>query len=246
MVYDSKRGRSVLFGGQGRRKNDWPLLGDTWFYADRRWQQWEAGSGKQPEPRCGHSLAFDEETGTVVLFGGIDEGGRSLGDTWLFDGSSWQPVSGPAPPARRYAAFGFDPDLKACVLNGGSEDDAGQRGFGDTWQFRDRTWTRLGKDFDTITHDDHALAYHRTAKRLVMFGGLSGTQSVLMREANGWRTVGAQPLPPRFQCSPLAWDGGLDGLVYYGGEANHGGPQFQRTWVFHLTADATDGKFESL
>ena len=74
MVYDSKRGHSVLFGGQGKRKNDWPSFGDTWFYANRRWQQWDAGSGKQPEPRAGHSLAFDEETGMVVLFGGLGIG----------------------------------------------------------------------------------------------------------------------------------------------------------------------------
>jgi hypothetical protein len=166
----------------------------------------------------------------------------------LFEGGSWQRVSGLAPAARRYAAFAYDPDLKACVLNGGSEDEAGQRSFGDTWQFRDRTWARLSKDMDTITHDDHGLAYHRKAKRLVMFGGLSGNHAVLLRESNGWRTIGAQPLPPRFQCSPLAWDDALDGLVYYGGEESHGGLQFQRTWVLRLTAgaDSARGTFESL
>jgi hypothetical protein len=244
MVFDSRRGQCVLFGGQGRRGITWPMFGDTWTYAERRWRQWDAGSGPRLEPRCGNALAFDEEAGAVVLFGGIALGDRSLGDTWLFDGTSWKEVSGPTPPARRYAAFAFDPDLKGCVLHGGSEDDAGRRGFGDTWLFRDRTWTKLANVVNTPNRDDHGLAYHRAAKRLVMFGGLGGKHGVLVLQEKGWQPVEAQNLPPRFQCSPLAWDDGLGGLVFYGGEARHGGPQFQTTWLLRASA-AADAKPES-
>ncbi len=246
MVYDAQRGQSVLFGGQGKQGNSWLMFGDTWVYAEGRWRQEDAGAGPQPESRCGHALTFDEAAGVVVLFGGIARGDRSLGDTWLFDGSSWQPLAGPAPPARRYAAFAFDPDLKGCVLHGGSEDDAGRRGFGDTWLFRDRAWAQLANAFDTTNRDDHGLAYHRAAKQLVMFGGLGGRQEVLVRREHGWEPVEARNLPPRFQCSPLTWDDGLDGLVYYGGEAHHGGPQFQATWVLRLSAEAgaQPGTFE--
>jgi hypothetical protein len=234
MVYDSRRGQSVLFGGQTKQGGVWPILGDTWTYADRRWRQWRPGTGRQPEPRFGHVLALDEESGLTVLFGGAADVDRSLGDTWLLDGSSWRPVPGPAPPARRYAAFGFDPYLRGCVLNGGSDDEAGERGFGDTWLFSGGTWTRLTRDFDTVLHDDHALAYHRTAKRLIMFGGLGGTHGVRVREAGGWRAVEATALPPRHQCSPLAWNDELDGLVLHGGEAHHAGRQWDTTWVLRV------------
>jgi hypothetical protein len=222
MVQDSLRGQCVLFGGQGNEGRSWPFLGDTWTWSEQRWRRWKTWFGA-------------EEAGLVVLFGGIDPRDRPLGDTWTFDGNSWRSVPGPGPANRRYAAFAYDPDLKGCILNGGSVDDAGREGFGDTWLFRDRTWTRLGPGFDTSVHDDQGLAYHRTAKKLVMFGGLGGSHGVLVREANGWRTARALPLPPRFQCSPLAWDEGLNGLVFHGGEVQHGGPQFDTTWVLRLS-----------
>lgn len=182
-------------------------------------------------------MAFDEEAGEVVLFGGAaSRSGQSLGDTWLFNGDAWRPISGAGPQPRRYAALAYDPTLKGCVLNGGSEDDDSVWAFGDSWLFRDGAWTPLSSGFDVEPHDDHSLAYHRSAKRLVMFGGLAGPHGVRVREASGWRAVEAPPLPPRSQCSPLTWDDGLQGLVFHGGEARHGGPQFGVTWVLRLRA----------
>ncbi len=239
MVYDARRGQCVLFGGQTKEARGFVTLDDTWTYSAQRWRQW-SGRGPRPGPRCGQAMAFDEEAGVVVLFGGAaGRSAESLGDTWLFDGGAWRLVAGPAPPPRRYAALAYDPGLRGCVLNGGSIDDDGARGYGDAWLFRDRTWTRLPTEFDTEVHDDHNLAYHRAAKRLVMFGGLGGPHGVRVREAPGWRRVEASPLPPRGQCSPLVWDDGLDGLVCHGGEARHEGPQFDVTWVLRLAEPST-------
>jgi hypothetical protein len=179
-------------------------------------------------------MAFDEQAGVAVLFGGIDTKLNSLGDTWLFDGTSWQEVSGMNPPARRYAAMAYDPDLKGCVLHGGSEDEAGRRSFGDTWLFQDRTWKRLGKTFDTDPRDDHGFGYHRGAKRLVMLEGVAGARGILVRETTGWRAVEAHPLHPRHQCSPLAWDAELGGLLLHGGESHHEGPQFDATLLLRM------------
>jgi hypothetical protein len=234
MVYDVRRARCVLFGGQGQQGFLMPVLGDTWTYAERQWRPLADESSPRPKPRCGHMLGFDETAEVTVLFGGVDGEGQSLGDTWLFDGSSWQPVRGAAPPARRYAAFAYDPDLKGCVLNGGSADDFGRVGFGDTWLFRERTWTRLPRKFDTALNDDHGLAYHRAAKQLIMFGGLRGRSAVYVREPSGWRQVKALPVPARHQCAPLAWDEGLNGVVYHGGETGQGGRQFDTTWLLQL------------
>jgi hypothetical protein len=237
MVYDGRRAQCVLFGGQGQKGRALPLLADTWIYAKRQWRQVAGQTGPQPTARCGHCLAFDEQEGVVVLFGGVGGNDQSLGDTWVFDGSSWNPVAGPAPPARRYAAFAYAPDLKGCVLNGGSDDESGRRGFKDTWLFQGRSWTCMAASFDTAINDDHGLAYHRVAKRLILAGGLHGPQGVLVREADGWQLAPAQPLPPRYQCSPLVWDAGLEGVLFHGGEAHHGGAQFATTWLLQLSAD---------
>jgi Galactose oxidase, central domain len=230
MVYLDSRERSLLFGGQGDT-ND--FLADTWTYAGQAWQRVKAGPAGPP-PRCGHCMAFDERAGAAVLFGGIDAGMNSLGDTWVSDGNSWREVRGPAPPARRYAALAYDPDLKGCLLHGGSEDEAGRRSFGDAWLFRDNSWMRMAKSFDTDPRDDHGLAYHRGAKRMVMLEGVAGRRGILVRDANGWQPAQADPLHPRHQCSPLAWDADLGGLLLHGGEVHHEGPQFDATLLLRM------------
>jgi hypothetical protein len=181
-------------------------------------------------------MAYDEQTGFAVLFGGIDPRDRPLGDTWLFDGTSWSRVGGPAPPARRYAALAYDPDLKGCVLHGGAEDDRGRRTFGDAWLFGANVWKPLGPNFDTDPRDDHGLGYHRNAKRLVMLEGVGGARGALARVATGWQAVETNPIHPRHQCAPLTWDDELGGLLLYGGESHHGGPQFDKTLLLRMPA----------
>jgi hypothetical protein len=231
MVYDKRRAFSVLFGGQGQ----WgTFFGDTWLYEDRHWSRrrywWN-----RPSPRCGHAMAFDEEAGMTILFGGIDPYDKPLGDTWLFNGDSWRRLRRRGPPARRYAAFAYSPDLHGCVLHGGAVDDLGRKKFGDTWLFRGDAWEGLPDEFETDARDDHGLAYHRAAGALVMLEGVSGARGILQLSSTGWEPVYAAPLHPRHQCSPLAWDDGLNGLVLHGGEAHHGGAQFDTTWVLRVS-----------
>ena len=232
MVYLASREQSILFGGQGQTCN---FFGDTWAYSQKRWQKlrrWPWSSA--PPPRCGHCMTYDEQTGVAVLFGGIDSNNDSLGDTWLFNGTSWKKVRGSGPPARRYAAFAYDPELKGCLLHGGAADDHGSLTFGDIWLFRDHAWKRLAMSFDTDARDDHGMAYHRQAKRLVMLEGVAGARGILVREDVGWRPVEASPLHPRHQCSPLVWDDRLNGLLMHGGESRHGGPQFDMTLLLRI------------
>jgi hypothetical protein len=235
MAFDARRGHAVLFGGQG----DWNLLlRDTWTYADGHWLKWRGGWwARRPSARCGHCLAYDATIGAVVLFGGVGRFDRPLRDTWLFDGSSWQPVPGPAPPARRYAAFAYDPILKGCVLHGGAHDDQGRWTYGDAWLLSEETWRQLGPGFATDPRDDHGLAYHQAAGRLVMLEGLGGARGVLVRGASGWRAAEVRPHHPRHQCSPLVWDEEVGGLLLHGGEARHGGPQFGTTMALRLAAE---------
>ncbi len=240
MVFDSERGCSVLFGGQTRGIGTWPFLDDTWLYEDHCWTKQSGWFWKSPSARCGHAMAFDEESGRTVLFGGISPQGNPLGDTWTFDGRVWSRVKCEGPPARRYAAFAYHPVLKGCVLHGGAVDDEGHFKFGDTWLFREGQWSALSDDFDTDLRDDHGMAFHYAAGRMVMLDGLlrdsNGTikREVLVMTKFGWKTVDVDPLHPRHQCSPLAYDTVLGGLVMHGGEARHGGPQFDETLLLRL------------
>jgi hypothetical protein len=176
-------------------------------------------------------MTFDESAGTTVLFGGIGWFDHPLGDTWLFDGKSWQRLRGRGPSPRRYAALAYDPLLKGCVLHGGAADDAGRRMYGDTWLLVDGVWEPMGSGFDTEPRDDHGLAFHRRARRLVMLEGVGGVRGLLVRGDSGWEPISVENLHPRHQCSPLVWDESIDGLVSHGGEECHGGRQLKATRV---------------
>ncbi len=239
MVFDSERGFTVLFGGQTQDRTGWPMLNDTWTWQDGSWwlQPHRGWFWKSPAHRCGHAMAFDEELGATVLFGGINVHDQPLGDTWIYDGATWSQVKGEGPPARRYASFAFHPELKGCLLHGGAVDDNGRQKFGDTWLFRDSKWTSMGENFDTDARDDHAMAFDHSSGRMLMLEGLlrdhqgSVKREVLMLSSGGWRTIKVNPLHPRLQCSPLAYAPKLGGLVMYGGETGHGGDQFEETLV---------------
>jgi hypothetical protein len=75
------------------------------------------------------------------------------------------------------------------------------------------------------------MAYHKSAKRLVMLDGLQGQRGVLVRDSDRWKKRETKPLHPRLQCSPLVWDETQDGLVMHGGELGQGDRQYDYTWV---------------
>ncbi|WP_422929332.1 Kelch repeat-containing protein [Singulisphaera sp. PoT] len=231
MVFDEERGVTVLFGGQSQFM--W-MLGDTWTFANGSWQRLRLSWWRRPGPRCGHAMAFDKTTRQVVLFGGIGTWKGTLGDTWTFDGSCWTRIRGEHPPARRYASFAYDPRLQGCILHGGAVDDRGAQKFGDTWLFRDGNWEPFPETFDTDTRDDHGLAFHRSAKTMVMLEGIGAPRGLLVASPSGWERARCAPLHPQHQCSPLAWDDSLNGLVLHGGERYHAGPQFDATMVLRI------------
>jgi len=107
--------------------------------------------------------------------------------------------------------------------------------------FRDRSWSPLPDSFATDPRDDHGLAYHRAAQVLVMRKGVAGARGLLALSPSGWRPAVAEPLHPRHQCSPLAWDDVLGGLILHGGEARHGVPSSTRpsSWVSSRTKAGT-------
>jgi hypothetical protein len=231
MVYDPVRQGTVLFGGQDNRG---AFLHDTWFYQQRRWRKEGSWFSGRPGRRCGHAMAFSEDMGVTVLFGGINVKDEPLGDTWLYDGRHWRPVPGPAPPRRRYTAFAYHPGLRGCVLHGGAHDDLGHWKYGDTWLFRESAWSKLPDSCTSDVRDDHALAFHRAAGAFLMLGGLWANAVALALTPAGWISADVGPPPATRQCAPVAYDPTLNGLVLHGGETHHRGFQFDHTLVLRL------------
>jgi hypothetical protein len=180
-----------MFGGSPKAQGE-SWHNDTWVYQDGQWSAGPAAPGGL-SPRGGSTMAYDPDIGKIVLFGGSDAvWPPHLTDTWLYDGSSWQP--GPAAPAgltaREGAQMVYDPDIHSLVLFGGS----GTEPYAETWLFDGSAWTRgpatpsamgpriyFGMTYDPLVH------------RVVVAGG-DGGSDVWMFDGASWAAGPALPV----------------------------------------------------
>ena len=93
MAYDQATGQLVLFGGgkilkSGRVR----FLDQTWTWTGTTWTQQSPAT--HPSARYGASMAYDQATGQLILFGGaINSGKVTYGDTWAWNGTTWTQLS---------------------------------------------------------------------------------------------------------------------------------------------------------
>ena len=66
-------------------------------------------------------MAYDPAHNRVILFGGRNAAGAALGDTWLWNGTTWTDVTATAngPSARFGAVMAYDAVRQTVVLFGG-------------------------------------------------------------------------------------------------------------------------------
>jgi hypothetical protein len=127
LVFESARGRVVLFGGTGSTGAE---LSDTWEWDGTDWLQRTPLTS--PPARYGHTLAYDSARGRVVLFGGNWFG--SVSDTWEWDGTNWLRRAPSTSPGLRYQhALAYDTARSRLVLFGGSGSLAVS--LSDTWEY---------------------------------------------------------------------------------------------------------------
>jgi hypothetical protein len=140
IAYDAAREQVVLFGGQA----DCDDLGcfpfkDTFTWEGSAWERRRPATS--PGRRATMGMAYDEAHGQVVLFGGNQNfiGGRVLGDTWTWDGSTWTRQFPETRPSRRAAVgMAYDAARGEIVLFGGWSYEAV---FAETWTYDGTTWT---------------------------------------------------------------------------------------------------------
>ena len=134
----------------------------------------------------------------------------------------------------------FKPIPGSCTAVDGDESGRpsrrprGAAGEWSIWTIENKRSCSGGKANSTSSLETHALGYHRVAKRMVMLDGVVGKPGILVRDANGWRAVEANPLHPRHQCSALAWNPDLGGLLMHGGEARQKRPRFDATLLLRM------------
>ena len=91
-------------------------------------------------------------------------------DTWEWDGTEWTQVADTGPSVRAVHSMIYDFTEKAIVLFGGYDQySTPELLFGDTWKFKDHTWTKVSDMGPVPTAHGHMIY---TGKRGIFFGGL--------------------------------------------------------------------------
>lgn len=224
MVYDPGNGTVLLFGGKDGTNN---LLGDTWLWNGSVWEEVYT-VGSSPSPRYSASVAYDDRSGKIYLFGGYD-GNTVLNDLWAWDGKEkrWSLVTANVEklPPRKGALFSQGPGGQ-ILLFGGQDPDT-YAIYTDFWSYDSsagaaRTWTEIpppspqGRAFPAFATDERN-------GQVLLFGG--GRVFDLISFGDTWSWDGGnwvkrspdQPPPPR-GFAAMAYDG--EGILLFGGSGN--------------------------
>jgi N-acetylneuraminic acid mutarotase len=182
VAYDPGTQRLIMFSGgeePGFSSETWTYdpVADTWTTSPT------SAPSRYPTPRIGHVLAYDPNTGKLIMFGGGTRGfdsrtlkiGDLLNDTWAYDpvANTWTNLrpSGSVPEPRYMYAMAYDPSIRKVVLFGGM---SATGRFGDTWAYDPvaNTWTKLepaGKP--PAPRAFASLVYDNASRLLILFGG---------------------------------------------------------------------------
>lgn len=235
LVYDSARGRVVLFGGKdttGTNRNDtWIWDGDNWM------QEFPANS---PPQRTNHAMTYDPVSKASVLFGGLGSVvPLSLGDTWLLQEDvvvTWHKLS-PAtiPSPRALHALASDHVRKEVVLFGGLAKETNQSD--ETWVWNGFDWKRRFPTLVPPGRYSHAMAFDSARGEVVMWGGNTRTAGSQGNDTWIWDGDNWSPRSPAVSPPPLAkpemvFDA-VSGEILLYGIGQQGGGTTGRTWAWN-------------
>jgi hypothetical protein len=139
LVYDNIRKRHVLYGGGTTDSTS--VLAEVWEFDPTGNGTWTRQADSDAGRRWGQASAFDRSRGNMVVFGGVDQNGAVLGDTWIYNGTSWtQYTAAPSPSARGGARMIYDSTRGKIVIFGGIN---GSTAPNDTWEWDGSSWQEI-------------------------------------------------------------------------------------------------------
>lgn len=187
-----------------------------------------------PARRIITAMAFDEARGRTVMFGGDQARVGVIGETWTWDGATWQQHTGLEPEPRYGHVMAYDPERKNVVLFGGY--DRGKKiWFPETWIWDGAAWTKHAVPGPSPRRSP-AFAYNRGRRTVLLWGGLGenpdGTEKFLQDtwEWNGseWKQIATDGPPPAYG-SEIAYDHAARRLLFFGGN-DHSNNVYNHTW----------------
>lgn len=249
LTLDARRGTLLLFGGAGGPEAAPQLFADTWEYlGDAGWNHL-SDSGPAPRQQAAMAgAAIDRAGGApgVLLHGGIDAAGRTLGDTWLWDGQAWTappqasdpcpatpPTTATVPRCRSQAALIPATAAQRALLLGGRLGPAGSLQSAETdhavWQWDGGSWSpaavyRMPTVLGRYGHFAGSAA-PKSSLALVAFGdSASGPRqdSFLLDLKTGQFAPQLGPAPAARSEAAVAYDDERDEVLLLGGRGADG------------------------
>lgn len=179
-VYDLERSRLLLTGGLD--KTDAGVLGSLWSLPSNT-NQWSNVAAAQPQARRSFVMTYDSQRRRVVLFGGTTNTTDSLGDTWEWDGASWQlRTSATSPPPRRGACAAYDSRRGVTLVFGGRTSSLEQ--MDDGWLWNGSTWSPVPAG--PRARRSCALTYDSELDAFVLYGGAAGNSKDIESLGDTW------------------------------------------------------------
>jgi hypothetical protein len=194
-----------------------------------------------PSPRDGAAMVYDPVHHQTLLFGGEDNTGTILADTWVYNGTNWthlQPATSPTP--RLWHGMAFDAAHGTIVLFGGCPNTTCSPAYlGDTWLWNGTTWAlQTGLEQSPGPRLSPAMAYSGTTTNsgVVLFGGSSAPNTALQDmwiwNGTAWYTPEVQPATARV-CASMSYDTSTQELIMFGGD--NGTTLLNDIWRFNGT-----------
>ncbi len=176
VVYDSIRGKVVLFGGQDLSGS---FLNDVWEWdgATLTWTNVTPTGGPQPVGRSAFGMAYDPSRARVVVHGGFiswpqyDNVGMT-GETWEWDGATrtWTLTSTSTvePCCIWGAELAYDPNLGTVILVGGQTYYLSDNPY--TYSYTGTGWSLVAES-GPGRRVRHAMVTDFARSKVVLFGG---------------------------------------------------------------------------
>lgn len=213
IAYDHGRAVSVMWGARFTDDAVWEWTGGEWNSV--------TPTGARPPIRSAFALAYDDVSGCVVLFGGVDTVSMTMkyADTWTWDGMTWTDVTGTvSPPARSSHTLAYDPVRREVVLFGGS--GSANNRLGDTWGWTLASgWTPRDPASAPSPRARHAMAVDPVRGELVVFGGTQASAPLAETWSwNGvtWLRVFAAVVPAAQTDAAMAYDASRGQMIAFG------------------------------
>ncbi|UCH57622.1 MAG: hypothetical protein JSV18_01505, partial [Candidatus Bathyarchaeota archaeon] len=205
MVFDTRNRMAIMYGGH------WSITGTSRHgYSDGVWtydypsDSWtKVDTATSLPSRYWHTLAYDEDRGNMIVFGGSGMRDAILDDTWLYDLSTntWERLyTDEKPSGRENSALVYDPVHEKFILFGGLR-EIGEPPLNDLWvlDIAEGTWREVfSEPVSTDGEDDEpsqtgipgfplpSIILSMALIMILLAGGRNSSNGVISAQA-GWR-----------------------------------------------------------